>query len=141
MDMELIRKWNSVVKEEDVVFHLGDFCFKGGKEGGISNADFYKSQLNGTMILIKGNHDHNNGAKTIIEDMTIHHGGRFFHLVHKPEDALGEYSLVGHIHEKWKIKREGGNILYNVGVDVNDFIPIDIQKINKEIDEFKKNTR
>lgn len=26
-DEELVRRWNSVVKKGDLVWHLGDFCF------------------------------------------------------------------------------------------------------------------
>ena len=31
MDRELIRRWNSVVDDHDLVYHLGDFC-SGGQE-------------------------------------------------------------------------------------------------------------
>ncbi len=34
MDETIIRKHNERVKPEDTVFFLGDFIFKGGKEGG-----------------------------------------------------------------------------------------------------------
>jgi len=137
MDRELIRKWNERVKPEDVVFHLGDFCFKGGKEGGKNKYDFYAKQLNGKIILIKGNHDNNNSAKTIIENMTIYHGGKYFHLVHRPEGADSEYNLVGHIHKLWKVKREGRKLLINVGVDVWNFMPITIKEILNVINEEK----
>ena len=36
MNKTLIHNWNSMVKPEDIVFFLGDFCFKntpGGKPG------------------------------------------------------------------------------------------------------------
>lgn len=138
MDRELIRRWNEKVKPEDTVFHLGDFCFKGGKEGGLNKYDFYESQLNGKIILIKGNHDNNNSAKTIIEDMLIKHGGKYFHLVHRPEDANSEYNLVGHIHNLWKVKTNGRAILINVGTDAHNFYPIDIHTIMKLINEEKK---
>jgi len=133
MDKELIRRWNERVNPEDVVFHLGDFCFKGGTQGGENKYTYYEQQLNGKIILIKGNHDNNNSAKTIIEDMLICHGGKYFHLVHRPEDANSEYNLVGHIHKLWKVKREGRKLLINVGVDVHNFYPIDITTIMKLI--------
>jgi len=128
MNMELIRKWNERVKPEDVVFHLGDLCFK-------HKVNDFRKILNGTLILIKGNHDSGN---SIIEDMTIRLGGRYFHLVHRPQDACSEYNLVGHIHKKWKIKRAGNKILVNVGVDVWDYTPISIEDINANIDKFKR---
>lgn len=46
----IIERWNSVVKQDDVVYHLGDFAF--GK-GYIDIAQ----RLNGKKRLIMGNHD------------------------------------------------------------------------------------
>ena len=45
----MIDKWNSVVEDDDIVIHLGDFSFE--------KADILKS-LKGRKILVKGNHDH-----------------------------------------------------------------------------------
>ena len=52
----MIKQWNSLVEPEDVAIHLGDlFC-------GIGNRFDYVVQtirrLNGKIILIPGNHDH-----------------------------------------------------------------------------------
>ncbi len=49
-DAELVRRWNSVVGKNDIVWVLGDFCF--GKRN-IPIAD----QLNGSKRLVMGNHD------------------------------------------------------------------------------------
>jgi calcineurin-like phosphoesterase family protein len=51
-DETLVNNWNSVVKPNDKVYHLGDCGFK--------NFTYMKhvfDQLNGTKVLIKGNHD------------------------------------------------------------------------------------
>lgn len=53
MDDEMIKRWNSVVGKEDIVYHLGDFAL-GNKES-IKN---YKNKLNGRIRLVLGNHDH-----------------------------------------------------------------------------------
>lgn len=56
MNETMIKRWNSVVKKDDIVWHLGDFAL-GDKEY-ITNI---VNQLNGKIKLIKGNHDtHNN---------------------------------------------------------------------------------
>ena len=47
----LIENWNSVVKENDLVIHLGDFSFKPHIFAE------YALFLNGKKILIAGNHD------------------------------------------------------------------------------------
>jgi len=49
-DAGLIKRWNSVVGHNDIVWHLGDFCF-GKRNIGIAAA------LNGSKRLIMGNHD------------------------------------------------------------------------------------
>lgn len=49
-DEALIERWNGLVQSQDIVFHLGDFCF--GKRN-IAIA----SRLNGNKRLIMGNHD------------------------------------------------------------------------------------
>ena len=48
-DDYMIHKWNSQVTEDDVVIHAGDFSFK-------SPANYF-DKLNGTIILVLGNHD------------------------------------------------------------------------------------
>ena len=52
MDRELIRRWNSVVDDHDLVYHLGDFC-----SGGQERCRELLSQLKGQKILVMGNHD------------------------------------------------------------------------------------
>lgn len=54
MDEALINNWNSVVGENDIVFHLGDFAFAPNwrwKE--------LLEKLNGRIYLIMGNHEIN----------------------------------------------------------------------------------
>ncbi len=56
---EIIQEnWNAIVAPDDIVYHLGDFAAGVGKV----HDGFYKLQkigrsLNGTKILIRGNHD------------------------------------------------------------------------------------
>lgn len=52
MDEELIKRWNSSVGDDDIVYVLGDFSFhKENKTLEIMD------RLNGKIVLIKGNHD------------------------------------------------------------------------------------
>lgn len=52
MDQCMIDRWNSVVKPNDTVWHLGDFAFRGQQY-----INLILNQLNGRIKLIKGNHD------------------------------------------------------------------------------------
>ena len=49
MNKALIDNWNSVVKPNDIVFHLGDFMF-----GNINRFWEYRSRLNGKIYLVHG---------------------------------------------------------------------------------------
>lgn len=52
MDEILVTNWNSVVKPEDWVYHLGDFAL-----GKAENVAKYRERLNGRIFLVRGNHD------------------------------------------------------------------------------------
>ena len=124
MDEEIIRRWNSRVTADDVVFHLGDFSLSKG-----SDVKKYMARLNGTIVWIKGNHD----SKTIIKDLTIQFGGKMWQLVHEPQDSAWEFVLHGHVHNNWKIKKTHRQTLVNVGVDVHNFYPITMNEIIEAI--------
>lgn len=61
MDWYMIDKWNSVVRPQDKVYHLGD-VYMGAKREHIS---WVLSQLNGHKRLVLGNHD--NGKDQILQ--------------------------------------------------------------------------
>ena len=126
MDAALIANWNSVVKAEDTVYHLGDF----GAEESLK----YLSQLNGKVIFLPGNYETPEMVESIartcqiIEPNTIIEvEGHRFQLVHEPEEAVSsdEFFLFGHVHQLGMIKRNG----LNVGVDCHFFRPIDLQVV------------
>lgn len=147
MNETIIRNHNERVKPNDIVFFLGDFCFKntsGGKEGEGQQitAESWLNQLNGNFVFIKGNHDKNNSLKAIIDFIVITLGGKDIYLCHNPQDFNYKYKInfVGHIHNKWKIKKEDKTrvLLINVGCDVWNFRPIDINEIMRRIVKFEK---
>lgn len=53
MDEELIKLWNSTVGKKDIVYILGDFTLVGQ----LDIIAEYLNALNGTKVLVKGNHD------------------------------------------------------------------------------------
>lgn len=146
MNMTLIYNWNSRVKKDDMVIHVGDFCFKNsstGKdgEGLVFKADHYYNQLNGNIVFIKGNHDKHNFLNTKIENLVFGYGNEKYFVTHRPEDISEIYgvNLVGHVHEKWKIQKTlCGNFIYNVGVDVQKFQPVSMQEILGDLSKWKK---
>lgn len=131
MNEEIIARWNSKVSQDDVVFHLGDFCLTSGS----SIYKKFMDRLNGRIVWIQGNHD----KKTIIQDVIIDYGGHHWHLAHKPQDCFGEYNICGHIHNQWKVNIQKNNrVFVNVGVDQWDFYPITIKQINDAVRKEKE---
>ena len=122
MNKALIRNWNERVKPDDLVFFLGDFCFKSDSH----KAAYWKQQLNGDIVFVRGNHDKNNTVKTPIEGILITVAKKKIWLVHNPDHYNPKYKInfVGHVHDKWLIKRKRRTILINVGVDVWNYKPV-----------------
>ena len=153
MNDTIINNWNSVVKENDIVFHLGDFCFCG--------SDKFKElieTLNGRIYLILGNHDwktikqwHATKFEGVYQQMSIKIDGRKIYLNHFPflcyagtyyrlEDAV--WQLFGHVHSSGKNKNGLDNqrlsmlfpTQYDVGVDNNNYIPISFEEVKNIIE-------
>jgi len=148
MDRIIIRKFNERIKENDILFMIGDFCFKKSSEAPDSKKkayNYYKEQLKcKNIIFIKGNHDKNNSTKTIIERLVIGYGDKRINLVHNPEfaDVNYEINFTGHVHNKWEIKRVKRGWQFtdciNVGVDVFNFYPVRFEEIMKRYIQWKK---
>jgi calcineurin-like phosphoesterase family protein len=60
MNETIVSNWNSVVGDNDIVYHLGDFSF-----GGKDNIAKYARRLKGRIKFIMGNHDYS--AKDYID--------------------------------------------------------------------------
>ena len=143
-DKTLIQNWNNVVGQDDTVFHLGDFAY--GNSQFVSNII---KQLNGNIILIKGNHDLRNmnptlynmfsdavyQARILIDKQTVYLNHFPFLCFEHGDINLykDNYSiqLFGHVHSGPLTSSEDTsrlNILlptqYDVGVDNNNFTPI-----------------
>ena len=99
MDRELIRRWNDTVTAEDTVYHLGDF----GAEG--HEAEIL-AQLNGTVFLVKGNHDtqsneyYRQAGFQEVYDLPVLFQ-QFWLLSHEPlyvNTNMPYANLFGHVH-------------------------------------------
>jgi calcineurin-like phosphoesterase family protein len=123
MRREIICRHNEVVKKTDLVFCLGDISFNHSLD--------HLHKMNGTFIIIKGNHDDKNVKKISPKEMILSYYKVRLLLVHKPLSIYGNFDLnvCGHVHEKWKY-REDINAL-NVGVDVWDFYPVPLDEVLK----------
>jgi calcineurin-like phosphoesterase family protein len=141
MNKKLIEYWNELVDKDDIVYHLGDFCFKGS-----STAKYFEDKLNGTIIHIMGNHDSNNGVKGYITRAVMEFSNKVVYAVHRPPDMPIEipewcdFVICGHIHNNWKHRYlEGCDIpIINVGVDVWDYRPVSVHSLLKYYNKIKR---
>ena len=149
MNQGLIDNWNSVVGPDDTVFHLGDVTF-----GGNTNLIEYVSQLNGHIILIKGNHD-KKLQQTICDklfdyscqQLRLNIEGYTVILNHYPFLCFVEdIQLFGHIHsgptsisddvEKFFCYGDHDRLL-DVGVDNNSYKPVSWEQIKNHYESFR----
>jgi calcineurin-like phosphoesterase family protein len=86
MDEELIRRFNARVSPNDRALILGDFAFSSS-----GYAKSIVSRLNGTKILVVGNHDKHTahhmmgwGFDWVCYEMTMKIAGKFVRLSHYP---------------------------------------------------------
>jgi len=124
MNEEIISKWNYKVGKEDLVIHLGDFALGNEKE-----VNDIKNRLNGTIILLKGNHDHKEIRKAgfiiikgnlEIENLIFSHSP-----LTKKDIPEGFINIHGHIHEKESISG------INVSVEKTNYEPLELEELKK----------
>lgn len=135
MNEEMIKRWNSIIKKGDKVWHLGDFSF-GSKEQ-IANV---VSKLNGRIFLILGNHDNHapqwyrdTGIKEVYDHPIIIKD--FIVLSHAPQpficDSCTPYvNFFGHVHDS-KMFETYGPRHFCACVERHDYKPVNIEKVIK----------
>jgi len=145
MDSALIKAFNHKAKEDDIVYHIGDFIFKGGREAnGKTNAQTYENKINAKVIHILGNHDRNNSVKSGLENGIIKFANKLFYLIHRPPISIEEIPynvnavLCGHVHNNWKYKFINDIPIINIGVDVWNYNLVSTQQIAVFYDKIMK---
>lgn len=128
----MVQKWNSVVKENDYVYHLGDVTFRYDRP-----FNELMSRLNGRKRLIVGNHDKiwNPNLMRWFEKVDLWKGFKEFNFTasHMPLrlDGLrdGKFNVHGHTHQRCLQDPH----YINVSVEVRNFTPVHIEEIAQEI--------
>lgn len=152
MHERLIDNWNSVVRPNDTVYHLGDFCF------GKKNIDI-AGRLQGKKRLVMGNHDTYASADYLKHFDKLY--GVFYwkmcvltHIPVHPEN-LGSrafLNLHGHLHSK-RVMHPGTHFAhagefifihdkddrnyFNVSVEQNNLMPFHADQILLRLKEIE----
>lgn len=131
MNNVIINCNNKIVKENDVVYHVGDFMW---------GEDYQKlksllKRLNGSHHLILGNHDRFKPFDYIeagflsvhtalwVEEMVLVHDPSVYTFCKKELGIL----VHGHIHDLWR-KVEGKPVV-NVSVELSEYTPSNFELI------------
>lgn len=127
-DEQLIRNWNAVVGFEDKVYHLGDIGFTN-----FTKVKEIFDRLNGTKILIKGNHDNFKLSQyaQIFKDVRAYHVLDKFILSHIPvhPDSLSRWkaNIHGHLHNRVLPDQR----YFNVSVERIKYTPVNFETIRE----------
>jgi len=144
---DIINRHNEVVKSGDTVHHIGDFFFKDPAD--ISLISSIVRALNGTHILILGNHDKtdpfklvNAGFRSVHTSLELVIDGHKVVCVHDSSAWTVVSSdvifLHGHIHKLYQSIPP--QKVVNVGVDVWDYYPVSFEQILKTLQNPSKIT-
>ena len=154
MGEAMIKRWNSVVGHNDLVYHLGDFAFQVGSR--MKDHQNTVRRLNGTVVVVRGNHDDPSklremGFEYIVNEAYVTIDGTKVWMHHfplvshddreqykRPEAQLPwDLACFGHTHcEKGQeVYRVDGVMKgLNVGVDAHDSTPWAWEEIRELID-------
>lgn len=130
MEQEIVSRWNSNIRPDDTVYHLGDFAF-----GPVELQTSLLGKLNGNKILIRGNHDGSQarcekaGWKFVCDGLLINLSGLAILLIHDPSGCDKDRLLVhGHTH-----KPSDRNNRVCVSCNVHNYIPVSEKQIIKQL--------
>jgi calcineurin-like phosphoesterase family protein len=125
-DEFLIQNWNKVVGVHDKVYHLGDVGFRN-----FAKVKATMDRLNGTKVLIKGNHDNFKLSQyaQIFKDVRAYHVLDKFLLSHIPVHTCSVERWKGNLHGHLHDKIVGDNRYINLSVEQTKFSPVDFEYI------------
>ncbi len=137
MDEVMIHNWNAVVKPNDLVWHLGDFCWSG------VDPEIYSRRLQGKIHYIFGNHDKPVRRKpqifqSVQEYAEISFKGQKIILCHYPLESWNHqhrdsWMLHGHCHGSLRSSRSDTQLRLDLGVDCTNFYPLSFDDISRKM--------
>ena len=148
MNEAIVERWNSVIKPEDEVYHLGDFALND-----IDAAIPYINRLNGTIRWIIGNHDTDRKRVKIVDECPnvweigyadlIKYDKKFsIYMSHYPtltanfdDKKFSQHviALHGHTHQRTNWLHPDNPFMYHVGLDSHNNTPVHIDEILADI--------
>lgn len=145
MNKDLIQKWNSVVDNNDTVYHLGDVML-----GDLNAGMECLRELNGNIFIIRGNHDSDKRVNEYLKLPNVSGGvyaevikyhKRHIYLSHYPticsnyDDFKGyaTVNLCGHSHTTNPFADFDKGLIYHCEVDAHGGFPVLLDGIQLDI--------
>ncbi len=156
MDNVMIHLWNDRVRNDDHVYIIGDFSYRGTK-----SASWYLKRLKGIKHLVTGNHDFtlmkDERAKSYFESIrqieyvedTYNGENISVVLCHYPilewqNMRRGAYHIYGHIHNNtdntYQIISQFDHAL-NAGAAINNYTPVSFRELVENNRQFQEKVR
>ena len=136
MNRVMKYRWNRVVGRRDTVYFLGDFVVDSKPKRSLRRAiKYWKRQLNGHKIFIRGNHDWPMPFVSTKHHKKLHYKGFDFYLVHDqgeiPRNWKG-WTIYGHIHNNYLTNSPfiNGNLKrINVSAEIINYTPVSLDTL------------
>ena len=152
MDRTIIDNINSVVKNGDTLYVLGDFCFGNPTMYYSKLLTNFKSAYDKPIIFIKGSHDKELKklpnyymtscpvAESLILERTFDYKGEkvlivmcHYSMRSWNKSHYASWHLFGHHHGKL----EPYGLSFDVGIDTNNFFPYSLDDVGKKMETLK----
>ena len=136
MNEQMVKEWNDLIAPEDLVYILGDVAFLPAQKAAET-----VNRLNGTKILVEGNHDRkalndpafHNCFKEVHKYLDINYNGTKVVMFHFPilewdQMHRGAVHFHGHLHggvsgmEKYRCRDMGMDATGMIAVSMEDAI-------------------
>lgn len=147
-DEAVIQNWNSLVKPDDIVYHLGDVMLN-DDEHGLKCLQ----RLNGHIRMVRGNHDTNSRLFKYVECWNIESVGDWATVIKSGKQSiyLSHYPTItsnydvdkplkarvinvcGHSHTKDPFADWDKGLIFHCELDTNDCKPWNLEDILKAI--------
>lgn len=143
MHKTLLKNWNKVVKDNDIVYVLGDYALKHKDKEKLFTLTH---MLKGQKILIMGNHDAKKPQyyldlgflEAVRKPIMYEPGVILMHEPPKKEEVSKDFIYIyGHTHNK-KVDIEKKKNCYCVCVEKTNYSPVNLTKLIKELKNGKR---